>query len=157
MVSGGMMLEARLQPRQGTQVRSSLIDTDWNSVPNIPAFAIDFFISWPACLMGEIHTMSNFIYLIKHQKGFEYLTGGRVIRIRSKFESWKPVNQWKESIYDHTYPDSKIHGANMGPIWGRQAPVGFHVGPMNFAIWVVMFYSYNTRLSVQNFNVKYNW
>ena len=32
-------------------------------------------------------------------------------------------------------PDSKIHGANMGPIWGRQDPAEAHVGPMNFAIW----------------------
>ena len=32
-------------------------------------------------------------------------------------------------------PDSKVHGANMGPIWGRQDQVGPHVGPMNFAIW----------------------
>ena len=26
----------------------------------------------------------------------------------------------------------------MGPIWGRQGPVGPHVGPMNFAIWVCL-------------------
>ena len=32
-------------------------------------------------------------------------------------------------------PDSKAHGTNMGPIWGRQDPGGPHVGPMNFAIW----------------------
>ena len=32
-------------------------------------------------------------------------------------------------------PDSKVHGADMGPIWGRQDPGGPHVGPMNFAIW----------------------
>ena len=25
----------------------------------------------------------------------------------------------------------------MGPIWGRQDPGGPHVGPMNFAIWVI--------------------
>ena len=31
--------------------------------------------------------------------------------------------------------NSKFHGANMGPIWGRQDPGGPHVGPMNFAIW----------------------
>ena len=31
--------------------------------------------------------------------------------------------------------DSKVHGANMGPIWGRQEPGGPYVGPMNFAIW----------------------
>ena len=32
-------------------------------------------------------------------------------------------------------PNSKVHGANMGPIWGWQDPGGPHVGPMNFAIW----------------------
>ena len=35
------------------------------------------------------------------------------------------------------YPDSKVHGANMGPIWGWQGPGGHHVGPMNLAIWEV--------------------
>ena len=34
-------------------------------------------------------------------------------------------------------PESKVHGADMGPIWGRQDPGGPHVGPMNFAIWVI--------------------
>ena len=32
-------------------------------------------------------------------------------------------------------PDSKVYGANMGPICGRQDPGGRHVGPMDFAIW----------------------
>ena len=40
-----------------------------------------------------------------------------------------------------TIPDSKVHGANMGPIWGRQDPGGPHVGPMNFAIWDVINYA----------------
>ena len=31
---------------------------------------------------------------------------------------------------------AKFHGANMGPIWGRQEPDGPHAGPMNFAIWL---------------------
>ena len=34
-------------------------------------------------------------------------------------------------------PDSKVNGANMEPIWGRQDPGGPHVGPMNLAIWEV--------------------
>ena len=34
------------------------------------------------------------------------------------------------------FPDSKVHGANMGPIWGRQDPGGSHVGLMNIAIRV---------------------
>ena len=35
------------------------------------------------------------------------------------------------------YPDSKVHGAYMWPIWGQQDPGGPHVGPMNLAIRVV--------------------
>ena len=41
-----------------------------------------------------------------------------------------------------TYPDSKVHGANMGPIWGRQDPGGPHVGPINFVVWVLYAYMY---------------
>ena len=39
----------------------------------------------------------------------------------------------KRLIYTHL--DSKVHGANMGPFWGRQDPGGPHVGPMNLAFW----------------------
>ena len=31
-------------------------------------------------------------------------------------------------------PDSKVHGANMGPAWVLSAPDGPQVGPMNHAI-----------------------
>ena len=31
-------------------------------------------------------------------------------------------------------PDSKVHGANMGPTWVLSAPDGPHAGPMNLAI-----------------------
>ena len=37
-------------------------------------------------------------------------------------------------------PDSKVHGAKMGPIWARQDRGGPHVGPMNFGIWVLVKY-----------------
>ena len=40
----------------------------------------------------------------------------------------------QDSILQHN-PDSKVHGANMGPIWGQQDSGGPHVGPMNLAIW----------------------
>ena len=33
-----------------------------------------------------------------------------------------------------TNPDSKVHGANMGPTWVLSAPDGPHIGPMNLAI-----------------------
>ena len=32
-------------------------------------------------------------------------------------------------------PDSKVHGAYMGPIWGQQAHDGLHVDPVNFVMW----------------------
>ena len=37
-----------------------------------------------------------------------------------------------------SYPDSKIHGANMGPTWVLSAPGGPHVGPFNLAIRVAL-------------------
>ena len=37
---------------------------------------------------------------------------------------------WRTAIWWH-FPDSKAHGANMGPIWGRQDPGGTHVGPIH--------------------------
>ena len=36
------------------------------------------------------------------------------------------------------FPDNEVHGANMGPMWGRQDPGGPHVGPMNKTIhWLI--------------------
>ena len=41
------------------------------------------------------------------------------------------------------------HGANMGPIWGRQDPGGPHVGPMNFAIWGILWFFYGKSNSME--------
>ena len=38
------------------------------------------------------------------------------------------------TVIGSDYPDSKFHGANMGPTWGRQDPGGPHVGHMNLTI-----------------------
>ena len=37
---------------------------------------------------------------------------------------------------EKTYPDSKVHGTNMGPTWVLSAPDRPHVGPINLAIRV---------------------
>ena len=56
-------------------------------------------------------------------------------------------------------PDMKVHGANMGPIWGRQDPGGPHVGPTNFAIcqwveaWLEKFIIFNT--TPMDYNYKF--
>ena len=34
----------------------------------------------------------------------------------------------------YVYPDSKVHGDNMGPTWVLSAPDGPHAGLMNLAI-----------------------
>ena len=58
--------------------------------------------------------------------------------IKVRFKAFK-TNHTKVDISlpepSKTYPDSKVHGAKMGPIWGWQDPGGSHVGPMNLAIW----------------------
>ena len=47
------------------------------------------------------------------------------------------VMDWQPAVhFTYMCPDSKVHGADMGPTWGRQDPGGPHVGLMNFAIWV---------------------
>ena len=48
------------------------------------------------------------------------------LSIHTHEETWI---SWCHAV--NTFPDSKVHGANMGPIWGRQDPGGPHVGPMN--------------------------
>ena len=44
-------------------------------------------------------------------------------------------------------PDSKVHGANMGSIRGRQDSGGPHVGPLNYAIWDIATTDSNALLS----------
>ena len=63
------------------------------------------------------------------------------------------------AAYD-IYPDSKVYGANMGPICGRQDPGGPLVGQMNFTIWVAVAFrivnNHITKLyisSCPNYNV----
>ena len=44
------------------------------------------------------------------------------------------------TVLDDGLPDSKVHGANMGPTWVLSSPGGPHVGPMNLAIWAIYLY-----------------
>ena len=51
----------------------------------------------------------------------------------TKHEGWD--NKYATNRSMKKDPDSKVHGTNMGPIWGRQDPGGPHVGRINFASW----------------------
>ena len=44
----------------------------------------------------------------------------------------------------------------MGPIWGRQDPVGPHIGPMDFAIWEnsPQFIATSSMTAVNSFHYK---
>ena len=53
------------------------------------------------------------------------------------------------------YPDHKVHGANIGPIWGRQDPVGPHVSLKIFAIWVGIVS--HPRVTIVMYNSKTEW
>ena len=45
-----------------------------------------------------------------------------------------PVIDKEQFIVQSQFPDSKVHGANMGPTCVLSAPDGPHVGPINLAI-----------------------
>ena len=53
-----------------------------------------------------------------------------------------PITIWPSYVIhvsEHiriTFPDSKIHLANIGPTWVLLAPRGPHVGHMDFAVWI---------------------
>ena len=47
--------------------------------------------------------------------------------------NWLDTDDFK-TTKKGTIPDSKVHGANMGPTWVLSAPDGPHVGSMNLAI-----------------------
>ena len=49
--------------------------------------------------------------------------------------NYKMVNLLKTTHNRCPIRDSKVHGANMGPTWGRQDPGGPHVGHMYLTIW----------------------
>ena len=58
-------------------------------------------------------------------------SGARVLTMKDK----RSIHGEKWPSYMHIIADSKVHGANMGPTWGRQDPGGPHVGHMNLALW----------------------
>ena len=56
----------------------------------------------------------------------------RIGKIKKKFPTCNhQCSCWLQNTDRH--PDSKAHGANMGPTWVLSSPGGPHVGPMNLA------------------------
>ena len=87
--------------------------------------------------------------IVRHLEEFDYVITTQHCSV-SVFYDWRYysimpkygfIAYWIESMHLESrssvwggYPDGKVHGANMGPIWGLQDPGGPHVSPMNLAI-----------------------
>ena len=72
-------------------------------------------------------------YDIESLGGMEMLLSSTRVNInnvpRSSDAEWQIIQ-----TSNYTIPNSKVHGANMGPTWVLSAPDGSHVGPTNPAI-----------------------
>ena len=86
------------------------------------------------CTFDCKYTALKFILAMPHKGIWCYISA---CRIAAHTRHYHLVISLKKEDYptaqvlhkNHTYPDSKVNGANMGPIWGRQEPGGPHVGP----------------------------
>ena len=89
--------------------------------------------------MGEVfglELISNLVDMPLSKKThatiiFEFLNSYSMIYINTMETPWCAH---ASALDININPDSKLHGANMGPTWGRHDSGGPHVGPMNLAI-----------------------
>ena len=87
--------------------------------------------NWPGLL--------TYLLYQSHQEHLQHQVS--ILRYQS---SCCMVRDARRKCSNMSNPDSKVHGANMGPTWGGQDPGGPHVGPMNFAMWKLGYYfTYN--------------
>ena len=97
-------------------IRFSLKFVPRSPINNIPALVLK--MAWPLATSHCLNQWWSDYWRIYASVGLNELNG----------------------IRQDIFPDSKVHGANMGPTWVLSAPDGPHVGPMNFAIRVVLIF-----------------
>ena len=98
--------------------------------------------SRPQCVDTSTITVYE-IYSMHSWYNLTYKAGYRLIKPFKPGDTYafvnRVINDFGNAIAPSqasNYPDSKVHVANMGPIWGRHDPGGSHVGPMNFVSWI---------------------
>ena len=112
---------------------------NWAGIHIIPA-ELDWF--WPSPgTFWHVYWLSG---LARPQLGRLGVGGSK------PFSSALLLSQFFRMVIKNFYPDNKVHGATMGPIWGRQDPGGPHVGPTNLAIWVVNYWISHSYLTGLN-------
>ena len=84
-------------------------------------------------------------WIIKQNENIYYhqIKAHKVSQKMLKFIGWGKLSNVcsRQTIFltrSQQWPDSKVHGANMGPTWDLSAPDGPHVGPTNLAIGVIL-------------------
>ena len=93
-------------------------------------------VSWPLASQDHqqpwcwLHRIHRSLSLMRKYSNHPYDFNGYDRKCKYTFMC-KRIQHVK---FYHKVPDSKVHGAYMGPTWGRQDPGGPHVGPMNFSI-----------------------
>ena len=88
------------------------------------------------CVTGNVRAVFHGIYLFQYDSSssFQQTVVWMLVNTLTMFEEPEvSTSLFLYQSYRH-YPDSKLHGANMGPIWGQKDPAGPHFGPMNFII-----------------------
>ena len=72
--------------------------------------------------------------------------------------SYTPIPGYQTRKKDkQLYPDSKVHGANIGPTWVLSAPDGPHVGPVNLAIRVYMLQQHSCWIFITFLQWSLSW
>ena len=107
--------------------------------PSLQKWTIAASMTVPRCMLG-VCVVDSAIYAMGGCVGADI--GRTVEKYEPQLGHWatvdampNPRHSFGITTSNGKSPDSKNHGTNMGPIWGRQDPGGPHVGPMNFAIW----------------------
>ena len=61
-------------------------------------------------------------------------TSSKESKLWPEYQNTTGMKNMENSYTFQSIPESKVHGANMGPTWALSVPDGPHVGPMNLAV-----------------------
>ena len=66
--------------------------------------------------------------MVGQRKPILYVFPWILLMSTAEHKEWVGVDKFISDKFSF-HPDSKVHGANMGPTWALSAPDGPHVGP----------------------------
>ena len=115
----------------------------WHQIPHVSLISSPLWLLWQFFCENQPHgNFFEFIFIFCRC----HLTYWKICNMANASAAMvlitpdKQVHVFHEEgfqLFVSCHPDSKIHGVNVGPTWGRQDPAGPHVGHTNLAIWAV--------------------